>query len=60
MNEPKKVHKHQKTKGLTRNVRIAVNSVNQCAKMIEKLGIKTTVEMDDRDDEVRMIIRIPK
>jgi hypothetical protein len=28
--------------------------------MIEKLGIKTTVEMDDRDDEVRMIIRIPK
>lgn len=60
MNEPKKVHKRQKTKGFTRNVQIAVNSVNQCAKMIEKLGIKTTVEMDDRDDEVRMIIRIPK
>ncbi|MDO4415835.1 MAG: nucleoid occlusion protein [Erysipelotrichaceae bacterium] len=60
MNKPEKVHKRQKTKGFTRNVQIAINSVNQCAKMIEKMGIHTTVDMDDRDDEVRMIIRIPK
>ena len=60
MGEPKKVRRRQKTKGFTRNVQIAINSVNQCAKMIEKMGIHTAVEMDDRDDEVRMIIRIPK
>ncbi len=60
MNGPQKVHRRQKTKGFTRNVQIAINSVNQCAKMIEKMGIKTKVETEDRDDEVRMIIRIPK
>ena len=60
MNGPQKVHKRQKTKGFTRNVQIAINSVMQCAKMIEKMGIHTTVETDDRDNEVRMIIRIPK
>ena len=57
---PRRVHHRQKTKGFTRNIQIAVNSVNQCAKMIEKMGIKVTVETEDRDSEVRMIIRIPK
>ena len=56
----KKRKRRQKTKGFTRNVQIAINSVNQCVKMIEKMGIKAKVETDDRDDEVRMIIRIPK
>lgn len=60
VNGPKKTRRRQKTKGFTRNVQIAINSVNQCAKMIEKMGIHTTVETEDRDDEVRMIIRIPK
>lgn len=50
----------QKTKGFTRNMQIAVNSVNQCVQMIEKLGVRASVEMDDRDDELRMIIRLPK
>ncbi len=57
---PRRLHHRQKTKGFTRNIQIAINSVNQCAKMIEKMGIKTTVETEDRDSEVRMIIRIPK
>ncbi len=61
VNGPKKtVRRRQKTKGFTRNIQIAINSVIQCAKMIEKMGIKTKVETEDRDDEVRMIIRIPK
>lgn len=60
MNGPRRLHHRQKTKGFTRNIQIAVNSVNQCAKMIEKMGVKVTVETEDRDSEVRMIIRIPK
>ena len=28
--------------------------------MIEKMGVKAVLEMDDSDDELRMIIRLPK
>jgi hypothetical protein len=41
-------------------MQIAVNSVNQCVQMIEKMGVKAVLEMDDSDDELRMIIRLPK
>ena len=41
-------------------MQIAVNSVNQCVQMIEKMGIKASVEMDDQDKELRMIIHLPK
>ena len=50
----------QKTKGFTRNIQIAVNSVNQCVEMITKMGIQATVETDDQDNELRMIIHLPK
>ena len=30
------------------------------AQMIEKMGVKAVLEMDDSDDELRMIIRLPK
>ena len=56
--KPKK--RKQKTKGFTRNTQIAVNSVNQCVKMINNMGIHASVEMDDHDNELRMVIRIPK
>lgn len=57
---PKPKKRKQKTKGFTRNMQIAVNSVNQCVQMIEKMGIKASVEMDDQDKELRMIIHLPK
>ena len=56
--KPKK--RKQKTKGFTRNMQIAVNSVNQCVEMITKMGIQATVETDDQDNELRMIIHLPK
>ncbi len=52
--------KRQKTKGFTRNTKIAVNSVNQCVEMIRKLGIQAELETEETDDDVRMTIIIPR
>ena len=57
---PKKKHKHQKTKGFSRSTQIAVNTINQSIKLINKMGIQAKVETEDRPQEVCMIIRFPK
>ena len=57
---PKRIHRRQKTKGFTRNIQIAINTVNQSLKMLEKMGIQAKTETEDSDNEVRMIIRFPK
>ena len=57
---PKKVHRRQKTKGFTRNTQLAINSVNQCVQMIRKLGIDAKAEQIDGDEEIRMIVHIPR
>ncbi len=57
---PKRVHRRQKTKGFTRNFQIAINTVNQSLKMLEKMGIEAKTETEDSETEVRMIIRFPK
>ena len=57
--EPKP-RSHQKTKGFSRNTRIAVNTVEQSIKMIEKLGIEVNTETEETPTEVCMIIRFPK
>ena len=56
----KKENKRSRTKGFTRNTKLAVNSVKQCVEMIEKLGIEVKTEQQETDDELQMIIRIPK
>ncbi len=56
----KKRKRRQKTKGFTRNVQIAVNSVNQCVQMIERMGIHVRVDTEETEDSVKMIVRIPK
>ena len=56
----KKVHRRQKTKGFTRNTQLAINSVNQCIQMIRKLGIDAKAEQIDGDEEIRMIVHIPR
>lgn len=58
--EPKKTKARKKTKGFSRNVRIAVNTVEQSVRMIENLGIEVNMETEDTDSEVRLIIRLPK
>ena len=57
---PKKKRTRQKTKGFSRNTQIAVNTIHQSIKMINKMGIQAKVETEDRPQEVCMIIRFPK
>ena len=56
-NKPKKV---VMTKGFTRNIQIAINSVNQCVDMIRKLGVVITSEMEEDSEEVKIIIKLPR
>lgn len=56
----RKIHRRQKTKGFTRSTKLAINSVNQCVQMIRRLGIDAKAEQQETDDEIRMIIRIPR
>ena len=56
----KKAKKRGKTKGYTRNTQIGINSVNQCVRMIKKMGIDVVVETEETLADVRVIVRFPK
>ena len=56
--QPRK--RKQQTKGFTRNVQIAMNSVNECVEMIKKLGIDVSLDTEDIEDEVKMTVHLPK
>lgn len=58
--EPKKSHTRNKTKGFSRNTKIAMNTIEQSVRMIEKLGIPVKTETEESDDEIRMIIHISR
>lgn len=56
----KKVQKKKKTKGFSRNIKVAMNTVDESVRMIEKLGIPVSVETEENEEEVRMIIHLPR
>lgn len=60
LQKKKKTHARQKTKGYSKNIQIGINTINQSIKMIEKLGIQVTVEENESDNEVKMIVHFPK
>ena len=60
LNGPERSHKRQKTKGFTRNTEIGINSVNQCVRMIKKMGIDVLTETEETLTDVRIIVRFPK
>ncbi|NCB32425.1 MAG: ParB/RepB/Spo0J family partition protein [Erysipelotrichia bacterium] len=57
---PAKSHKRQKTKGFSRNTQIGINSVNQCIRIIKKMGIDVVEETEETLTDVRIVIRFPK
>lgn len=52
--------KKAKTKGYTKNTQIGINSVNQCVRMIKKMGIDVVSETEETLTDVRIIVRFPK
>lgn len=58
--QPPKVHKRQKTRGFGHNVQIGINTVNDCVKMIQKMGIHAVLETKETDEALCMTIKFPK
>ena len=53
-------HRRRKTSGHSKNQQIAINTIKQSVKMIEKLGLKVKLEEKENDAEVTMIVHLPK
>ncbi len=49
-----------KTKGFGRNIKIAVNTINQAVEMIKKIGISVVKEEVETPEDVTIILRFPK
>lgn len=47
-------------KGITRNIKIALNTIHQAVKMVEKTGIDLDVKEEESEDFVTLTIRIKK
>lgn len=60
LNHPKIKKRPQKTKGFTRNIQIAINTVNQCVGMIQKMGVDANSEITEKDSEVCITIHLPR
>ena len=56
-NEPKK---KLLLKGVTRNMKIALNTIHQAVKMVEKTGIDIQLKEEESDDEVIVTLRFRK
>lgn len=58
LGKPKR--KRQITKGFSRSTQLGINSVNECVRMIKKMGIDVICETEETLTDVRMIVRFPK
>lgn len=57
--EDKKVKKNV-TRGITRNLRVALNTVHAAVQMIKKTGIVVEMAEKDSEDHVEIVLRFPK
>ena len=58
--EPKEKKEKKMLKGLTRNIRIGLNTIEQAVGMIQKSGIDISSETKETEDEVVVTLRFPK
>ena len=56
--EPKK--SKPKTKSISQNLKIAMNTLNQAAVMVQQAGVETTVDISETDEEVVYVIKMKK
>lgn len=47
-------------KGISKNIKIAINTIHQAVSMIERAGTKAEVTQEEFEDDVVITIRIPK
>lgn len=58
--EPKEKRKSPQRKSVSKDVRIAVNTIRQSLTMVTKSGIDLTTEEEDSDDYYTFTVKIPK
>lgn len=56
--EPKKPK--PKTKSISQNLKIAMNTLDQAATMVQQAGVETTVDISETDEEVVYVIKMKK
>lgn len=56
--EPKK--QKPKTKSISQNLKIAMNTLEQAAQMVQNAGVETLIDMQETEDEVIYTIRLKK
>ena len=62
INNPPKIKKKNKgtVKAVSRNFKIAINTINQATDLILKSGVEVTSETEENDDEYVIILRVKK
>ena len=49
-----------KTKSISQNLKIAMNTLDQAAMMVQQAGVETTVDISETDEEVVYVIKMKK
>ena len=58
--QPKKEKKKVMLKGISKNIKIAINTIPQAVSMVNRAGTAAEINEEEHEDEVIITIRIPK
>ena len=58
--QPKKEKKNVMLKGISKNIKIAINTIHQAISMVNRAGTAAEINEEEHEDEVIITIRIPK
>ena len=58
--QPKKEKKKVMLKGISKNIKIAINTIHQAVSMVNRAGTAAEINEEEHEDEVITTIRIPK
>ncbi len=60
MEQGPKSKKKVMLKGISKNIRIAINTLHQAVQMVNRAGCEASMQEEERENEVVIIVRIPK
>ena len=60
LEEEKEKPKRLKRKAISKDIRIALNTIKQSLSMVTKSGINVKTEEEDNDEYYQITVRIPK
>lgn len=58
--QPKKEKKKVMLKGISKNIKIAINTIHQAVSMVNRAGTAAEINEEEHEDEAIITIRIPK